>query len=128
MADEQVNTNQESTAQANLAAEQADEQVNTTTSAAAVPSPGSTDPDEQPPVTANPAVRAPLPPAPTGAPTLGGINYNPHQAENSVTFHLNDLIVRHRTFSQEDHGENWRDVAQEFFNTHQNKVLSIVYS
>lgn len=34
-----------------------------------------------------------------------------------IRFHLNSLVIKHRDFTPEDHGENWAEVAAEFRNT-----------
>lgn len=40
-----------------------------------------------------------------------------------VVFKLNDVSTPSRSFSEEEHGENWEDVASEFEKTHAAKIV-----
>lgn len=45
------------------------------------------------------------------------------EAEESVTFHLNDKAVKSRTFSKADHGDDFNEVANEFHKTNEKRIL-----
>lgn len=48
---------------------------------------------------------------------------NEEEAEESITFALNDKAVKHRTFSKEDHGDDFNEVANEFHKTNEKRIL-----
>lgn len=54
-------------------------------------------------------------------------DFDPKQAKNGVKFLLNNLVVKERTFTEEDHGEDFVDVASEFASTHKKQISGIVY-
>lgn len=45
-------------------------------------------------------------------------------AESSVTFKVNDSATPVRTFSADEHGEDFNDVANEFHKSNENKIIS----
>lgn len=44
------------------------------------------------------------------------------EAENAIVFHFHDRFTSSRAFSQENNGENWRELANTF---HQNNITQI---